>query len=109
MGSTGAGELPAVQLQAAISLLSSAAADRGWGAEPTVRPCRGGRIQVEGIGKLDAAVVFQAARGLVGALIDDLATVTGVDLDAVVTPWLTALAVQEAAASWSVPTDALRA
>jgi hypothetical protein len=102
VGSTGSGRQPAAaQLQAAVSLVSSAAADRGWGAEPVVRPCRGGRVQVDGVGRLDAAEVFQAARGLIGALIDDLVAVTGADLADVVSPWLTALAVQEAEASWS--------
>ena len=103
-------EAPATaQLRAAIALVSSAAADHGWGTNPDVQACRGGRIQVADVGRLDAAEVFQAARGLIGALLDDLLAVTGANLADVVPPWLTSLAVQEAATSFAIPTDALLA
>jgi hypothetical protein len=64
-------QVPAAeQLRAAVSLLSSAAADRQ----------------------------FMAARGLVGALLDDLVHSTGRDLEDVVDPWLLSLATREALA-----------
>jgi hypothetical protein len=84
------------QLRAAVSILSSAAADRQWGGGSVVR-VRAGGLQLGDEPRLvDAAAVFQAARGLVGALLDDLVQTTGRDLDDVVGPWLLSLEVREA-------------
>jgi len=85
------------QIRAAVSILSSAAADRQWGCGPVVR-VRPGGLQLGGDDPVlvDAAAVYQAARGLVGALLDDLVQTSGRDLDEVVGPWLLALEVREA-------------
>ncbi|NYJ07522.1 hypothetical protein [Petropleomorpha daqingensis] len=87
---------PGDQLRAAVSILSSAAADRQWGGAPVVRVRAGGLQLGDGRGVVDAAAVYQAARGLVGALLDDLVQSTGRDLDDVVGPWLLSLEVREA-------------
>ena len=84
------------QLRAAVSILSSAAADRQWGGEPVVRVRARGLQLGDDPRLVDAAAVYQAARGLVGALLDDLADATGRDLDEVVGPWLLSLEVREA-------------
>jgi len=84
------------QLRAAVSILSSAAADRQWGGEPVVRVRARGLQLGDDARLVDAAAVYQAARGLVGALLDDLADATGRDLDEVVGPWLLSLEVREA-------------
>jgi hypothetical protein len=90
---------PSEQLRAAISIVTSAAADRAWGTADCVRVRPGGRLQVGTQPQvLDAATVYQAARGLVGALLDDLGEVTGRDLDEIVGPWLAALQLSEAIA-----------
>ncbi|MCU1616245.1 MAG: hypothetical protein JWO98_3785, partial [Frankiales bacterium] len=47
---------------------------------------------------VDAATVYQAARGLVGALLDDLLEVTDRDLPELVGPWLAVLGMREAVA-----------
>jgi hypothetical protein len=89
----------AEQLRAAISILASAAGDRQWGSgDPvTVRP--GGRLRIGPDQRpVDAATVYMAARGLVGALLDDLASSTGRELDEIVRPWLVSLEVREALA-----------
>jgi hypothetical protein len=84
------------QLQTAIALVLCASADRNWGAEPAVRARLGGRVQLgEGTGTVDAATVFQAARGVIGALLDDLVRVGGYDLEEVVAPWLATLETAE--------------
>ena len=84
------------QLRAAVSILTSAAADRQWGSGTVVRVRPGGLQLGEERGLVDAAAVYQAARGLVGALLDDLVQSTGRDLDEVVGPWLLSLEVREA-------------
>jgi len=84
------------QLRAAVSILSSAAADRQWGDEPVVRVRSRGLQLGDDPRLVDAAAVYQAARGLVGALLDDLVQSTGRDLDEVVGPWLLSLEVREA-------------
>ena len=89
----------AEQLRAAISILASAAGDRHWGKGDlvTVRP--GGRLRIGPDQRpVDAATVYLAARGLVGALLDDLSQSTGRDLDEIVAPWLVSLQVREALA-----------
>ena len=90
-------QVPAAeQLRAAVSVLSSAAADRQWGTADVVQ-VRPGGLQIAGDPQLvDAATVYMAARGLVGALLDDLVHTTGRDLDEVVGPWLLSLATREA-------------
>jgi len=87
---------PGDQLRAAVSILSSAAADRQWGGDPVVRVRARGLQLGDDPRPVDAAAVYQAARGLVGALLDDLAQSTGRDLDEVVGPWLLSLEVREA-------------
>ena len=63
---------------------------------------KGPFVQVSGQGPVDAATVYMAARGLVGALLDDLAQATGRDLDEIVGPWLVSLEVREALAEVDV-------
>jgi len=87
---------PGEQLRAAFSILSSAAADRQWGSGPVVRVRAGGLQLGDAPELVDAAAVYQAARGLVGALLDDLVQSTGRDLDDVVGLWLLSLEVREA-------------
>ena len=84
------------QLRAAVAILSSAAADRQWGGEPVVGVRARGLQLGDDPRLVDAAAVYQAARGLVGALLDDLVDATGRDLDEVVGPWLLSLEVREA-------------
>ncbi|SFK58439.1 hypothetical protein [Geodermatophilus ruber] len=93
----------AAQLRAAISILGSAAADRHWGNGDVVRVRPGGLQLGDTPEPVDAATVYQAARGLVGALLDDLVQATGRDLDDVVAPWLLSLQLDEAVAD--VETD----
>ena len=90
---------PGEQPRAAISIVCSAAADRGWGSTDEVRIRPGGRIQLgDHPDVVDAATVYQAARGLVGALIDDLLEVGGGELEHLVGPWLAVLDMREAVA-----------
>jgi hypothetical protein len=90
---------PGEQLRAAISIVCSAAADRGWGTADAVRLCSGGRIQIGGSPDVvDAAAVYQAARGLVGALLDDLLEIGGGEMEDLVGPWLAVLEMREAVA-----------
>ena len=93
----------AEQLRAAISILSSAAADRHWGNGDVVTVRSGGRLRI-GVDQrpVDAVTVYMAARGLVGALLDDLAASTGRELDEIVAPWLISLEVREALADVDV-------
>jgi hypothetical protein len=86
----------AEQLRAAVSLLSSAAADRQWGTADVVQVQAGGLQLGDDPHLVDAPTVYLAARGLVGALLDDLLQSTGRDLDDVVGPWLLSLATREA-------------
>lgn len=87
------------QLRAAISILASAAGDRQWGSGDPVTARPGGRLRIGTDQRLvDAATVYMAARGLVGALLDDLASSTGRELDEIVRPWLVSLEVREALA-----------
>jgi hypothetical protein len=79
--------------------VTSAAGDRGWGTADVVSVRPGGRIQVGADAHaVDAATVYQAARGLVGALLDDLVEVTGRPLEDIVAPWLLTLQLSEAVA-----------
>jgi len=87
---------PGNQLRAAVSILSSAAADRQWGGEPVVHVRARGLQLGDDVRLIDAAAVYQAARGLVGALLDELVHSTGRDLGEVVGPWLLSLEVREA-------------
>jgi hypothetical protein len=90
-------QVPAAeQLRAAVSLLSSAAADRQWGTADVVSVQDGGLQIGDDQQLIDAATVYMAARGLVGALLDDLVHSTGQDLADVVDPWLLSLATREA-------------
>jgi hypothetical protein len=90
---------PGEQLRAAISIVCSAAADRGWGTSDEVRVRPGGRVQIGNHPDVvDAATVYQAARGLVGALLDDLLEVGGGELEQLVGPWLAVLEMREAVA-----------
>ena len=84
------------QLRAAVSILSSAAADLQWGGGAVVRSRAGGLQLGDEPALVDAAAVYQAARGLVGALLDDLVQSTGRDLGDVVGPWLLSLEIREA-------------
>ena len=86
------------QLRAAISIVTSAAADREWGVGPVVRVRPGGLQLGDEPALVDAAAVYQAARGLVGALLDDLVEVTGRPLEEIVAPWLLTLQLSEAVA-----------
>ena len=87
------------QLRVAISIVASAAADRKWGTGDRLTPQPDGRLRVNDEPDLvDAGTVYQAARGVVGALVDHLAEVTGRSLEDVVGPWLTSLQVREAMA-----------
>ena len=86
------------QLRAAVSVVVSAAADRQWGSADVVRVRPGGLQLGTDPDLVDAAAVYQAARGLVGALLDDLVHSTGRDLDEVVGPWLLSLQLREAVA-----------
>ena len=91
------------QLHVAISIVTSAAADRQWGTGDRVTPRPGGRLQINDEPDLvDAATVYQGARGVVGALLDHLAEVTGRDLADVVGPWLVSLEMREALADVDV-------
>ncbi len=66
----------------------------------------GGRLQIDDDPQVvDAATVYQAARGLVGALLDDIAEMTGRDLAEVVGPWLVSLEMREALAGVDVDVD----
>jgi hypothetical protein len=90
---------PGEQLRTAISIVSSAAADRGWGDADCVRVRPGGRVQIgTHPDVVDAATVYQAARGLVGALLDDLLSATDRELAELVGPWLAVLEMREAVA-----------
>jgi hypothetical protein len=90
---------PGEQLRTAISIVSSAAADRGWGDADGVRVRPGGRVQIgTHPDVVDAATVYQAARGLVGALLDDLLSATDRELAELVGPWLAVLEMREAVA-----------
>ena len=93
----------AEQLRAAISILASAAADRQWGSGDVVSVRSGGRLRI-GIDQrpVDTLTVYLAARGLVGALLDDLTASTGRTLDEIVAPWLVSLEVREALAGVEV-------
>jgi hypothetical protein len=87
------------QLRAAISILANAAADRQWGGGDLVTVRTGGRLRIGADQRpVDAATVYMAARGLVGALLDDLAASTGRELEEIVSPWLVSLQVREALA-----------
>jgi hypothetical protein len=59
----------------------------------------GGRLRI-GVDQrpVDAATVYLAARGLVGALLDDLSASSGRELGEIVGPWLVSLQVREALA-----------
>jgi len=84
------------QLRAAVSLLSSAAADRQWGTADVVQVHDRGLQIGDDPQLVDAATVYLAARGLIGALLDDLVHSTGRDVEDVVGPWLLSLATREA-------------
>ena len=91
------------QLRVAISLVTSAAADRHWGTGDRLTPQSDGRLRIDDEpDAVDAGTVYQAARGVVGALLDHIAEVTGRDLDEVLGPWLTSLQVREAMADVDV-------
>jgi hypothetical protein len=93
----------AEQLRAAISILASAAGDRQWGDGDLVTVRAGGRLRIGRDQRpVDAATVYMAARGLVGALLDDLAQTSGRDLEEIVGPWLVSLEVREALADVEV-------
>jgi hypothetical protein len=99
-------QVPAAkQLRAAVSILSSAAADRQWGSGDVVRAHTRGLQLGEDTQLVDATTVYMAARGLVGALLDDLVQSTGRDLDEVVGPWLLSLAAREAMVDLPVDDD----
>jgi hypothetical protein len=86
------------QLRAAVSILVSAAAERQWGTGDVVRVRPAGLQLSDDPQLVDAATVYMAARGLVGALLDDLVRETGRDLDEVLAPWLMTLQLREAVA-----------
>jgi len=87
------------QLRVAISIVTSAAADREWGTGDRLTPQADGRLRIDDEPQVvDAGTVYQAARGVVGALLDHLVEVTGRDLEDLVGPWLTSLEVRQAVA-----------
>jgi hypothetical protein len=93
----------AEQLRTAISILASAAGDRHWGSGDVVSVRTGGRLRIGNDQRaVDAVTVYMAARGLVGALLDDLAQTSGRELDEIVRPWLVSLQVREALAEVDV-------
>ena len=92
------------QLRAAISILTSAAAERQWGTGERVDVRAGGRLQLGDEPQVvDAAAVYLAARGLVSALLGDLCAATDRELGDFVSAWLLALQVNEAVADVDVP------
>jgi hypothetical protein len=85
------------ELRAGISLVSSAAADLGWGDQPPVRVLADGRLWLTDLQlSVSAADVYQAARGLIAAQLRHLCAESGAGLPAVVGPWLVSLQTNEA-------------
>lgn len=85
------------ELRAGISLVSSAGADLGWGAQPAVRVLPDGRLWLADLGlAVSAAEVYQAARGLVAAQLRHLSDESGVAVPTVVASWLVSLQTNEA-------------
>ncbi|WP_246080172.1 hypothetical protein [Modestobacter altitudinis] len=86
-----------MELRAAISLVSSAAADLGWGARPDVRLLPDGRLWLDELQvAVSAAQVYQAARHLVAAQVSTVAERAGVPVGDVAGPWLLSLHTNEA-------------
>jgi hypothetical protein len=85
------------ELRAGISLVSSAGADLGWGAQPAVRVLPDGRLWLADLQlAVSATDVYQAARGLVAAQLRHLCAESGVEVPAVVGSWLVTLQTNEA-------------
>ena len=87
----------ASELRAGISLVGTAAADLGWGAQPDVRVLPDGRLWLdEHEVAVSAAEVYQAARHLIAAQLRTVAEGTGVSVGDVAGPWLLGLHMNEA-------------
>nr|WP_221203383.1 hypothetical protein [Modestobacter versicolor] len=98
-------------MRAAISLVSSAAADLRWGDQPEVRVLPDGRLWLTDLQlSVSAADVYQAARGLVAAQLLGITEETGRPLAEVVGPWLVSLQTNEALLDLDLtqPADAAR-
>src|SRR3712207_4651126 len=79
-----------------MSLLASAAADLGVGAEPEVRVLRDGRLWLAELGTaVTAADVYQAGRGLVAAQLDAIADVSDRPVEDHALAWLVTLQTNE--------------
>ena len=84
------------EVRTGMSLLASAAADLGVGAEPEVRMLRDGRLWLAELGTaVTAADVYQAARGLVAAQLDAIADVSGRPVEDHALAWLVTLQTNE--------------
>jgi hypothetical protein len=93
------------ELRAAISLVASVGADLGWGAAPEVRVTGSGRLWLGGQQlSVDAADVYQAARGLLSGQLLALAADRGQPVAELLAPWMTGLQVDDvvlAAGGWT--------
>ncbi len=84
------------ELRAGMSLLASAAADLGVGAQPEVRALRDGRLWLAESGTaVTAADVYQAARGLIAAQLDAIADVSDRPVEDHALAWLVTLQTNE--------------
>lgn len=105
-GAGGAAERPvgvdhrrrrSTELRAAISLVSGAAADLGWGARPDVRVLPDGDLWLEELDvSVSAANVYRAARRLVAAQLRTVAEGSGLPVADVAGRWLLSLQTNEA-------------
>ena len=84
------------ELSTGMSLLASAAADLGVGAQPEVCVLRDGRLWLTELGTaVTAADVYQAARGLVAAQLAAIADVSGRPVEDHALAWLVTLQTNE--------------
>ena len=84
------------ELRAGMSVLTSAAADLGVGGRPEVRVLADGRLWLaEQQVAVSAADVYQAARGLVAAQLDAIASVSGQPVEDHALAWLVTLQTNE--------------
>jgi hypothetical protein len=84
------------ELRAGMSVLTSAAADLGVGSRPEVRVLADGRLWLaEQQVAVSAADVYQAARGLVAAQLDAIASVSGQPVEDHALAWLVTLQTNE--------------
>ena len=84
------------ELRAGMSVLTSAAADLGVGSQTEVRVLADGRLWLaEQQVAVSAADVYQAARGLVAAQLDAIASVSGQPVEDHALAWLVTLQTNE--------------